>query len=167
MTDENLVEKIKQYLDIVCLGVPNDYTRFLVGEELEEDNRFRYARIAYALMDYDDPALRDKKFEEILQDIEADIDSEILHDGPDIMNICGILDAIEENKEAIYRMADNFPERLKEGRQYLVDRNIGEYENLGYIELFEELIGTWGECPRELEDDEDGMSLWSYILDID
>lgn len=58
-------------------------------------------------------------FDQVIEGINYDIDESMRRDEADVANMCGLLNAIVENKNLILHLAEEFDQRIEAGRKRL------------------------------------------------
>ncbi|HRY52394.1 MAG TPA: hypothetical protein P5089_00905 [Candidatus Portnoybacteria bacterium] len=133
-------EQVNVYVQAVCQGVPETYERYLASNSISETNILRFVSLAYWLSQIKKEEDRKEGFEKFLSALAKDIEDEIEHDGPEVMNLCGLAGAIKENELLIMELSKEIPERLEKGKK-AISEIIGRFRHYTPDMLFEKIVG--------------------------
>jgi len=105
-------------LDAGGRDIPETYEAFL-KTGFEESNKIRFLAVAFKLLDLSDEA-RERKFQELIDRQNEQIDESIRMDSADVINELGVRNAIIDNKKLIFKLSDNLDPLLKKARKILI-----------------------------------------------
>lgn len=122
-----------------CGGVAEQSSVYLQGSGFNFDSRRRILTIAYQLSNLK-PEEYEEEFRQLTTYIQEAINDEIRHDGPDVMNMVGVADEIEKNKDLIFQLAPIIIRKIPEARERLVLNGFDEFQSTDPMTTFMVLV---------------------------
>ena len=95
-------------LSVLREKIEETYERFLISKS--ETNIPRFTLHAMQLLKQDD---KEKFWDVIIKDYRSLFNDEMELDGPNVMNIAGIIYALEKNKKNIFKLSEKMPDIVK------------------------------------------------------
>jgi len=109
-----------------------------------DGNKVRaFSVVAYHIMDRlpkqlgkTDGEKRTQIFDQVMRELQSEIDDEVHHDGMDVMNMVGMADAIENNRQRIIEFSAIFSILLARAKRNLIEAGFPQFERSRHKKLF-------------------------------